>query len=67
MLADEMGMGKSLSMISLLMRTLDRARRWAVSEAQQEAKEGSQGAVSRATLIIVPSAREFHLCLPKGP
>ncbi|KAK2786144.1 hypothetical protein FQN53_006906 [Emmonsiellopsis sp. PD_33] len=45
-LADEMGMGKSLSILSLLVWTLDDARNWARSCATS----------SGATLIIVPSA-----------
>ncbi|KAK2808657.1 hypothetical protein FQN50_004521 [Emmonsiellopsis sp. PD_5] len=45
-LADEMGMGKSLSILSLLVWTLEDARNWAYSCATS----------SGATLIIVPSA-----------
>lgn len=68
-LADEMGMGKSLSMLSLIIRTLDYARRWADSEIQRETRAGFEGlnTISRATLIIVPSARESGISLnPKG-
>lgn len=63
-LADEMGMGKSLSMLSLVIRTLDYARRWTISEMQRETEPAfeSQRLISRATLIVMPSAREFlHL------
>lgn len=64
-LADEMGMGKSLSMLSLVIRTLDYARRWADSEILREAGAAfeSHKTISRATLVIVPSARESHICL----
>ena len=60
-LADEMGMGKSLSLLALVMHTLDHAR-----VSSQRFKEtffqGHEGGhPSRATLIITPkSSTEFR-------
>ncbi|ETS04710.1 hypothetical protein M419DRAFT_73008 [Trichoderma reesei RUT C-30] len=53
-LADEMGMGKSLSILALIMKMLEDGSTWAL----QEISPKSEGPVkrSRATLIIVPSA-----------
>lgn len=59
-LADEMGMGKSLSILSLVMKTLETARDWALSQAQSEDPPvAEQNRRSGATLIIVSSACEF--------
>lgn len=58
-LADEMGMGKSLSILSLVMRTLDVAQQWASSQPQEEEFSEIPRQCSRATLIIVSSARQF--------
>ncbi|KAL6886290.1 SNF2 family N-terminal domain-containing protein [Trichoderma longibrachiatum] len=54
-LADEMGMGKSLSILALVMRMLDDGRAWA---QEQENNPRVEGAIkrSRSTLVIVPSA-----------
>ncbi|KAH0491045.1 hypothetical protein TgHK011_002491 [Trichoderma gracile] len=54
-LADEMGMGKSLSILALVMRLLDDGRTWA---QEQENNPRVDGAIkrSRSTLVIVPSA-----------
>lgn len=55
-LADEMGMGKSLCILSLVLRTLDNALQWSRVRVQQDMPEGSLSKRSRATLIIVSSA-----------
>lgn len=49
-------MGKSLSILALIMKTLDDARLWA---QQQENSPTTEEEVqrSRSTLVIVPSAR----------
>ena len=56
-LADEMGMGKSLSILSLVLRTLGISERWAREDNQAEGHTKSKRR-SRATLVIVPSARK---------
>ncbi|KAK1765014.1 SNF2 family N-terminal domain-containing protein [Phialemonium atrogriseum] len=54
-LADEMGMGKSLSILALAMRTLDDGEEWA-----QQQNDGAEGKgplkYSRSTLVVAPSA-----------
>ncbi|KAI9663837.1 MAG: hypothetical protein M1821_007327 [Bathelium mastoideum] len=54
-LADEMGMGKSLSILSLIVRTLEKGRDWA-KEVSMEDDVHSERQRSKATLIIVPSS-----------
>ncbi|PNP56945.1 hypothetical protein FNYG_15296 [Fusarium nygamai] len=49
-LADDMGMGKSLSTLALIAETLPLAHSWF-----QDIPAGSSKALSRATLVIVPS------------
>ncbi|PNP46888.1 hypothetical protein TGAMA5MH_01841 [Trichoderma gamsii] len=54
-LADEMGMGKTLSILSLIVKTLDVATEWAQKqESSATVEEETQR--SRSTLVIVPSA-----------
>ncbi|KAL7933036.1 SNF2 family N-terminal domain-containing protein [Trichoderma chlorosporum] len=54
-LADEMGMGKTLSMLALIMKTIEDGQEWA---KQQESGPKVEGAIkrSRSTLVVVPSA-----------
>ncbi|KAL7786938.1 SNF2 family N-terminal domain-containing protein [Trichoderma afarasin] len=54
-LADEMGMGKTLSMLTLIMKTIDNGKEWA---EQQENVDKVDETIkrSRSTLVIVPSA-----------
>ncbi|KAL7924430.1 SNF2 family N-terminal domain-containing protein [Trichoderma austrokoningii] len=54
-LADEMGMGKSLSILALIMKTLEDGKSWA---EQQESSTIVEEEIqrSRSTLVIVPSA-----------
>ncbi|KAF9695170.1 hypothetical protein EKO04_006891 [Ascochyta lentis] len=56
-LADEMGMGKTLSMLALIMRTLDAARKWAetATSSQSAQRNCLTRARSRATLIVASS------------
>ncbi|KAM0457399.1 hypothetical protein ACHAO4_003198 [Trichoderma viride] len=54
-LADEMGMGKTLSILALIVKTLDIATEWAQKqESSATVEEETQR--SRSTLVIVPSA-----------
>jgi SNF2 family DNA or RNA helicase len=62
-LADEMGMGKSLSILALILRTLDFAHEWAT---QVNVPENGLSEVWRsvrrsgATLIVASSDRTCH-------
>jgi SNF2 family DNA or RNA helicase len=60
-LADEMGMGKSLSILALIVRTLDASHEWMMQPdmlaSNLEAWRPRQR--SRATLIVASSDREF--------
>lgn len=51
-----MGMGKSLSILSLVIRTLETARDWASSQAESGTPMAEPKKCSRATLVIVSSA-----------
>ncbi|KAB5577889.1 SNF2 family domain-containing protein [Coniochaeta sp. 2T2.1] len=55
-LADEMGMGKSLAILALIIRTLDRAREWADNHRSDEQSHSGSYTYSHSTLVIVPSA-----------
>jgi len=57
-LADDMGMGKSLSALALITTTLQQARYWC-----NETPPSSRKIRSRATLIIVPSTRQFSIAI----
>ena len=53
-LADEMGMGKSLTTLALIMKTMDEASQW-IGNAADTGPDDLAKEQSRATLIIVPS------------
>ncbi|KIX07722.1 uncharacterized protein Z518_02376 [Rhinocladiella mackenziei CBS 650.93] len=56
-LADEMGMGKSLSLLALVTKTLENAYTWQSGDDKSPTTfEFSYLTTSRATLILVPSA-----------
>lgn len=58
-LADEMGMGKSLSILSLITQTLENARMWAENGKERFPNEISiSKRPSRATLVVVTSICE---------
>ena len=63
-LADEMGMGKSLSILALVMKTLDGANTWRLGEdasfSDLAVEDGQVLKPSRATLVLVPSALLLH-------
>ena len=54
-LADEMGMGKSLSTLALITKTLDRAYDWVMAKKANPENHSRQKAC-KATLVLVPSA-----------
>lgn len=57
-----MGMGKTLSILALIVKTLDIATEWAQKqESSATVEEETQR--SRSTLVIVPSARLLILTL----
>ena len=50
-----MGMGKSLSILALITRTLEVGKEWA--QQQNDSSEGKEALKhSRSTLVVVPSA-----------
>ncbi|KAH8123686.1 hypothetical protein FP744_10005786 [Trichoderma asperellum] len=55
-LADEMGMGKSLSILALIMKTLDDGKEWVKQQEHSATSEEGILKRSRSTLVIVPSA-----------
>lgn len=62
-LADDMGLGKTLTVISTIIRTAERARSFASNQdgcdfLLSENTESSQRAISRSTLVVVPSPCE---------
>ncbi|KAF5633623.1 helicase-like transcription factor [Fusarium sp. NRRL 52700] len=54
-LADDMGMGKSLSILALIMKTLDNGKDWA-EEKNEEHKSRKSLKFSRSTLVVVSGA-----------
>ncbi|ENH67515.1 Putative SWI/SNF-related matrix-associated actin-dependent regulator of chromatin subfamily A member 3-like 1 [Fusarium oxysporum f. sp. cubense race 1] len=54
-LADEMGMGKSLSILALIMKTLDNGQQWA-EDRNAEHKSRRSLKFSRSTLVVVSAA-----------
>jgi SWI/SNF-related matrix-associated actin-dependent regulator of chromatin subfamily A3 len=57
-LADEMGMGKSLSTLSLIAKTFDDGQLWAQEELSQASDFNVVKKRAPVTLIIAPSASE---------
>lgn len=56
-LADEMGMGKTLSILALLLQTLDSAHQWAQKKECADIMNNRIQRHSHGTLVIVPSGR----------
>ncbi|RGP79329.1 hypothetical protein FLONG3_2558 [Fusarium longipes] len=54
-LADDMGMGKSLSILALVMKTLDNGQEWA-NQKNAEHKGRKTTRFSRSTLVVVSAA-----------
>ena len=59
-LADEMGLGKSLSIIALIIERAPEGRTWAGSSNMLSDTHERIKGFSRATLVIVSSARKLH-------
>lgn len=59
-LADDMGMGKSLSILALVMKTLDNGVEWA-TEKNAEHKGRRAVQYSRSTLVVVSAACKFRI------
>lgn len=57
-LADEMGMGKSLCVLALILDTLEKGHEWAQQRHSEAFRSSKVQKCSRSTLIIVPSARK---------
>lgn len=55
-----MGMGKSLSILSLVVTTLQNGQQWAQQEEQSKQKN-QELCYSGSTLVVVSSAREYRL------
>jgi hypothetical protein len=53
-----MGMGKSLSILALVMKTLDNGQEWA-DQKNAEHKGRKTTRFSRSTLVVVSAACEF--------
>lgn len=64
-LADEMGMGKTLSILALVLQTLDAAHQWAMQvDPDKLSDQSRQRERSRATLIVASSDRTWiPLCI----
>jgi hypothetical protein len=62
-LADEMGMGKSLSILALITKSLENGSDWAHHEKSNFSADNTPERRSRATLIIVPSAGKFKFTI----
>ncbi|KAK3395026.1 SNF2 family N-terminal domain-containing protein [Podospora didyma] len=60
-LADEMGMGKSLSTLALILRTLEAGIEWAEHKRTEEHVSAKARRPSHSTLVIVPSASRLIL------
>lgn len=55
-LADEMGMGKSLAILAIIMATLDAADKWAQTKNSEKSPHSRIETYSYGTLVVVPSA-----------
>ncbi|KAK4940400.1 hypothetical protein LTR10_019506 [Elasticomyces elasticus] len=55
LLADDMGMGKTLTVLSVIVKSLPEARRWAQSDEEAVGNSETGLLRSRATLVVVPS------------
>ena len=60
-ISDDMGMGKSLTMLSAIVASLAAAESFAQSERRNLASSGVRKPASKATLLVVPSACKWLL------
>lgn len=65
-IADDMGLGKSLTMLSAIVGTLNNAVNHACSMTTGPYDPGRNIVAAKSTLIIVPSACRFLCLLCKG-
>jgi SWI/SNF-related matrix-associated actin-dependent regulator of chromatin subfamily A3 len=54
-----MGMGKSLSVLALILRTLEAAHQWSVKPESNSAQHWRSKPQSSATLIVASSDRKY--------
>jgi len=62
-LADEMGMGKTLCILALILRSLEAAHEWSstpITTTQDETTEKKMKPRTRATLVVASSDRKQH-------
>ena len=55
-LADDMGMGKSLSILALIIETVEEGREWAENRRSETHAHAEINEYTHSTLVIVPSA-----------
>ncbi|CAM1506220.1 Fc.00g058610.m01.CDS01 [Cosmosporella sp. VM-42] len=55
-LADEMGMGKSLSILALIIKTIEDGQEWAEKNRNETHADSEVKEYTQSTLIVVPSA-----------
>jgi len=55
-LADEMGMGKTLSILALILESLEAGRSWADAKLSEEQSSSTVRTYTHSTLILVPYA-----------
>ena len=60
-LADDMGLGKTLSILAAIVASLEHALHFSIPSITQPPTSGPNAVPSKTTLVIVPSAREFHI------
>jgi SNF2 family DNA or RNA helicase len=54
-LADEMGMGKTLSILALIIKTVESAHEWAEKGRQEEMIQSRIQQHAHSTLVVAPS------------
>jgi len=60
-LADVMGLGKTLTTLALIVSSLERARDFvSLSSQMRTAKHGTLPTTCKATVVVVPSERKFY-------
>lgn len=58
-LADDMGLGKSLVILSTIAKSMEQALSFASVNKASPPRESLKGPPSKATLVVVPSSREY--------
>ncbi|KAK2792535.1 hypothetical protein FQN51_001653 [Onygenales sp. PD_10] len=62
-IADEMGVGKTFTMLAVISLSLNEARQFALYSQQQQTKNSTSAHATRATLVVVPSAQLIDVWL----